>query len=499
MFQFIPMQAEITLAAMMVIILLADLIMKEPHHKTLRTMACTLMVIQIILNIQPSAGEYFGGMYHCTPIASVVKTILTAGTLLVFMQAGEWISSPDSRHKAGEFYVITMSTLLGMYFMVSAGSFILFYVGLELASIPMACLIAFDKWKHHSAEAGAKFILNSMFSSGLMLYGLSLIYGTCGTTYFADMTASITGTPLQILAMVFFFAGLGFKLSLVPFHMWTPDTYQGAPTAVAGYLSVISKGAAAFALMSILTKVFAQMSDRWELMLGIVIVLTITLANIFAILQDNMKRFMAYSSISQAGYIMLAVMAGSTQGTTSLIYYITVYIVANLAVFGVIGAIERQILGAGYAKAEDVEGEQLSNAIARSDEKVKSEYAVSRAAYAGLYRTNPKLTFVMTLAMFSLAGIPPFAGFFSKFFVFASAFNTGHWLVVFLALVNTVISLFYYLLVVKAMYITPNDSPLPYFRSPLLTRATLAICLAGIVLLGIISSVYGGIEAVAGL
>ena len=317
MFQFIPMQAEITLAAMMVIILLADLIMKEPHHKTLRTMACTLMVIQIILNIQPSAGEYFGGMYHCTPVASVVKTILTAGTLLVFMQAGEWISSPDSRHKAGEFYVITMSTLLGMYFMVSAGSFILFYVGLELASIPMACLIAFDKWKHHSAEAGAKFILNSMFSSGLMLYGLSLIYGTCGTTYFADMTAGITGTPLQILAMVFFFAGLGFKLSLVPFHMWTPDTYQGAPTAVAGYLSVISKGAAAFALMSILTKVFAQMSDRWELMLSIVIVATITLANIFAILQDNMKRFMAYSSISQAGYIMLAVMAGSTQGTTS--------------------------------------------------------------------------------------------------------------------------------------------------------------------------------------
>ena len=243
MFQFIPMQAEISLAAIMVILLLADLIMKEPHNKTLQTIACGLLVVQIILNIQPSTGEYFGGMYNCTPVASVVKTILTAGTLLVFMQAGEWISSPDTRHKAGEFYVITISTLLGMYFMVSAGSFILFYVGLELASIPMACLIAFDKWKHHSAEAGAKFILNSMFSSGLMLYGLSLVYGTCGTTYFADMAHTLTGTPLQILAMVFFFAGLGFKLSLVPFHMWTPDTYQGAPTAVAGYLSVISKGA----------------------------------------------------------------------------------------------------------------------------------------------------------------------------------------------------------------------------------------------------------------
>lgn len=498
MFQFIPMQAEISMALMIVIILIADLVMKAPHNKTLQTIACTLMVIQLIMNIEPSAGEYFGGMYHCTPVASVVKTILTAGTLLVFLQAGEWISALDTRHKAGEFYVITLSTLLGMYFMVSAGSFIMFYVGLELASIPMACLIAFDKWKHHSAEAGAKFILNSMFSSGLMLYGLSLIYGTCGTTYFADMTASITGTPLQILAMVFFFAGLGFKLSLVPFHMWTPDTYQGAPTAVAGYLSVISKGAAAFALMSILTKVFAPMADRWALMLSIVIVLTITVANIFAILQDNMKRFMAYSSISQAGYIMLAVMAGNTQGTTSLIYYITVYIVANLAVFGVIGAVERHALRT-TVDADMAEGELPENTLSRSEETAASERAVSRSAYAGLYRTNPRLTFVMTLAMFSLAGIPPFAGFFSKFFVFASAFNTGHWLVVFLALVNTVISLYYYLLVVKAMYITPNDNPLPYFRSSWLTRISLAVCLAGIILLGIISSVYGGIETVAGM
>ena len=498
MFQFIPMQAEISMALMIVIILIADLVMKAPHNKTLQTIACTLMVIQLIMNIEPSAGEYFGGMYHCTPVASVVKTILTAGTLLVFLQAGEWISAPDTRHKAGEFYVITLSTLLGMYFMVSAGSFIMFYVGLELASIPMACLIAFDKWKHHSAEAGAKFILNSMFSSGLMLYGLSLIYGTCGTTYFADMTASITGTPLQILAMVFFFAGLGFKLSLVPFHMWTPDTYQGAPTAVAGYLSVISKGAAAFALMSILTKVFAPMADSWALMLSIVIVLTITVANIFAILQDNMKRFMAYSSISQAGYIMLAVMAGNTQGTTSLIYYITVYIVANLAVFGVIGAVERHALRT-TVDADKAEGELPENALSRSEETAASERAVSRGAYAGLYRTNPRLTFVMTLAMFSLAGIPPFAGFFSKFFVFASAFNTGHWLVVFLALVNTVISLYYYLLVVKAMYITPNENPLPYFRSSWLTRISLAVCLAGIILLGIISSVYGGIETVAGM
>ena len=461
MFNLIPMQSEISLVLILVFILLADLVLKEPHQKKLQTIACTLMVVQLVLNFQPVEGEYFGGMYHTTHMASVVKILLTAGTLLVFMQASTWLSREDTRHKAGEFYVLTLSTLLGMYFMVSAGSFILFYVGLELASIPMACLVALDKFRHNSAEAGAKFILSSMFSSGLMLYGLSLIYGTCGTTYFSDVVPHLAGTPLQLMAMIFFVAGLGFKLSLVPFHMWTPDTYQGAPTPVSGYLSVISKGAAAFTLMTILMKVFAPMASDWKLLFSVVIVLTITVANLFAILQSDLKRFMAYSSISQAGYIALAVLSGTDLGEASLVYYLTVYIVANLAVFGVIGAVEQH-----------------------------SDGLVERSAYNGLYRTNPKLSFVMTLALFSLAGIPPFAGFFSKFFVFASAFQDGHWLVVFLALINTVISLFYYLLVVKAMYIEPNDNPVPTFRTPALVRASLVICLAGIVALGVFSGVY---------
>ena len=461
MFNLLPMQAEISLVLIMVFILLADLMLKEPHQKKLQAIACTLVVVQLLLNFQPSEADLFGGMYHSTRMASVVKTLLTAGTLLVFMQASTWLGREDTRHKVGEFYVLTLSTLLGMYFMVSAGSFILFYVGLELASIPMACLVALDKIRHNSAEAGAKFILSSMFSSGLMLYGLSLIYGTCGTTYFTDVVPMLQGTPLQVMAMIFFVAGLGFKLSLVPFHMWTPDTYQGAPTPVSGYLSVISKGAAAFTLLTILMKVFTPMASDWKLLISVIIVLTITVANLFAILQSDLKRFMAYSSISQAGYIALAVLAGTDQGEAALVYYLTVYIVANLAVFGVIGAVEQHTDG-----------------------------LVERSAYNGLYRTNPKLSFVMTLAMFSLAGIPPFAGFFSKFFVFASAFQDGHWLVVFLALVNTVISLYYYLLVVKAMYIEPNDNPVPTFRTPCMVRASLVICLIGIIALGLCSGVY---------
>ena len=460
------MQAEIGLAIILIIVLLADLFQKVPSPKNMQQLSCALLVILLLNNVFNSAsGEAFGSMYINTPMTSVVKTVLTLGTILVFMQADTWLEREDTRHKAGEFYLLTLSTLLGMFYMVSAGSFLLFYVGLELASIPMACLIAFDKYRHHSAEAGAKFILNAMFSSGLMLYGLSLVYGTCGTMYFNDISTMITGSPLQILAMVLFFAGLGFKLSLVPFHMWTPDTYQGAPTNVSAYLSVISKGAAAFALMSILVKVFGQMVADWSLLLSIVIVVTITIANIFAILQEDLKRFMAYSSISQAGYIMLAVLGGNEQGMASLVYYIVVYIVANLAVFGVISTIEQHTGG-----------------------------KVDRSTYNGLYKTNPRLSFVMTLALFSLAGIPPFAGFFSKFFIFMAAFDAGFHLLVFIALVNTVISLYYYLLIVKAMYITPSDNPIPTFRSDRCTKWGLALCTLGIIGLGIASIVYQSID-----
>ena len=462
------MQAEVSLVIILVVMLLADLIIREPGHRKLQILGCILMAVQLALNIVPAEGEAFGGMYRSTEMASVVKTVLTAGTLLVFMQAGEWLGREDTRGKAGEFYMLTLSTLLGMFLMVSAGSFMLFYIGLELASIPMACLVAFDKRRHHSAEAGAKFILSSMFSSALMLYGLSLIYGTCGTVYFADMAAQLTGTPLQVMAMVLFFAGLGFKVSLVPFHMWTPDVYQGAPTPVAGYLSVISKGAAAFAMAAVLLKVFGGMVHDWSLLLSIVIVLTITVGNVFAILQSDLKRFMAYSSISQAGYIVLGALAGSGQGMASLVYYVIIYIAANLAVFGIIGIVEQHTGG-----------------------------KTDRSVYAGLYQTNPRLAFGMTLALFSLAGIPPFAGFFSKFFVFAAAFHAGHWLVVFLALVNTIISLYYYLLVVKAMYITPNDSPVPPFRTDGLTRAGVLVCVAGVVVTGLVSGLYGLLSGAA--
>lgn len=466
---FTLMRAEVTLTAILVLVFLYDLVAGERGRRRFSAVVCGLLAVQTAVCLLPGGeGEAFGGMFQYHPMHGIVKGILAAGAFVVCLQANTWLRREDTRHKQGEFYILTLSTLLGMYFMIGAGNFLLFFIGLELASVPAACLVAFDKYKRYSAEAGAKYILCALFSSGLMLYGISFLYGTTGTLYFDDMTARLTGSPLQVMALVFFFSGLGFKISLVPFHLWTADTYQGAPTAVTSYLSVVSKGAAAFVLLAVLVKVFAPMVREWQTLLWIVTVLSITVANLFAIRQKDLKRFMAFSSISQAGYIMLAVIGGSALGMTSLVFYVLVYMAANLAVFGVLSAVEQQT--GGKVGMED---------------------------YNGFYKTNPRLAVGMTLALFSLAGIPPFAGFFSKFFVFAAAFEGGFRWLVFIALINTVISLYYYLLIVKAIYITPNDTPIAAFRTDRCTRIGLAVCMAGVLLLGVVSAVYDGINLFA--
>ena len=477
------MMPEVTLMAMLVIVFIIDFATahKAPivitDEKTapsprpwFNPLVCAFMLIHILLNCCPTEpATVFGGMYVTTPMIGVLKTILAFGTLIVFIQARTWLSRPDSTFKEGEFYMLIISTLLGMNMMVSADHFLLFFLGLEMASVPMACLVAFDKYRHNSAEAGAKFILTATFSSGVMLYGLTFVYADAGSLYFNEVAKNLSATPMTVMGMVFFFSGLGFKISLVPFHFWTADTYQGAPTTITGYLSVVSKGAAAFALCTILMHVFGSLIEQWQYLLGIVIVLSITIANLFAIRQTELKRFMAFSSISQAGYIMLAVMGDSGMGVTALTYYILVYVVANMSVFTIISAIEER-----------------NNGVTDMD------------AYNGLYSTNPKLAFLMTLALFSLGGIPPFAGMFSKFFVFMAALEQGSawaYAIVFIALINTVISLYYYLLIVKAMYINKSENPLPAFKSDCNTRLALAICTLGVALFGVCSYVYDWIFA----
>ncbi len=471
---------EAFLVLALILVFVVDFIITNVKVKghALACLTLGLLAVVTAVSVIAEPAEAFGGMYVTTAAANVMKVILAAGTFIVVLMAQPWVETSAINVKnEGEFYMLLISTLLGMFVMISSGHFLMFFLGLEMASVPMACLVALDKYKKKSAEAAAKYILTATFSSGIMLYGISMLYGATGQLYFGDFTAALAGNQhltllnydVLIVGLVFFFSGLGFKISLVPFHFWTADAYEGAPTPVTGYLSVVSKGAAAFALCTILIKVFAPMIQYWEYILYIVIVLSITIANLFAIRQKELKRFMAYSSISQAGYIMLAVVGASQYGVTALSYYVLVYVVANLAVFSVINAVEQNNGG-------------------RTDIH----------AYDGFYSRNPKLAFLMTLALFSLAGIPPFAGMFSKFFVFMAAAQQGSTLayaVVFIALVNTVVSLYYYLLIVKAMYIRQAENPLPTFRTDMGTKAALFLCTAGILLFGICSCIYDWIFA----
>ena len=469
--QFFNMIPEATLRLALVIVFLADLIFKgERKHCYTSLLMYVGLLAQTVVCFTAAPSEAFSGLYEASAACNAMKGILTAGTFIVVVMAQSWLVKDEVKAVSGEFYTLTLSTLLGMYMMMSSGNFLMFFLGLEMASVPMACMVALNKYRNESAEGAAKFIITATFSSGVMLYGISFLYAATGTLYFDDVMSNLSATPLVIMGLVFFFSGLGFKISLVPFHFWTADTYQGAPTAVTGYLSVISKGAATFTLMAILMKVFSPVVEYYEYLLYIVIVLTITIGNLFAIRQNELKRFMAFSSISQAGYIMLAAIGSSAMGVSSLMYYVLVYIVANMSVFTVINVVETR--GAGTTKM---------------------------SCYNGLYQTNPKLSFLMTLALFSLAGIPPFAGMFSKFFVFMAAAQQGSflaYLVVFIALVNTVVSLYYYLLIVKAMYIIPTESPLPTFKSDFNTKLALALCTIGIVLFGVCSCIYDWLTSV---
>lgn len=469
--QFFNMIPEATLMLALVIVFLADLIFKgERKHCYTSLLMYVGLLAQTVVCFTAAPSEAFSGLYEASAACNAMKGILTAGTFIVVVMSQSWLVKDEVKAVSGEFYTLTLSTLLGMYMMMSSGNFLMFFLGLEMASVPMACMVALNKYRNESAEGAAKFIITATFSSGVMLYGISFLYAATGTLYFDDVMSNLSATPLVIMGLVFFFSGLGFKISLVPFHFWTADTYQGAPTAVTGYLSVISKGAATFTLMAILMKVFSPVVEYYEYLLYIVIVLTITIGNLFAIRQNELKRFMAFSSISQAGYIMLAAIGSSAMGVSSLMYYVLVYIVANMSVFTVINVVETR--GAGTTKM---------------------------SCYNGLYQTNPKLSFLMTLALFSLAGIPPFAGMFSKFFVFMAAAQQGSflaYLVVFIALVNTVVSLYYYLLIVKAMYIIPTESPLPTFKSDFNTKLALALCTIGIVLFGVCSCIYDWLTSV---
>lgn len=472
--QFLAMRQEIGVLIVFLLVFLYDTFMPKKAQGGIAGFTAGLFLLFTVASFlwgNVGTVDAFSGMYATSDVCAMIKNILNVGVLIVLIQSCKWANGELMIMRRGEFYELLLVTLFGMYLMISARHFLLFVIGLESASLPLAAMVAFDKNRYESHEAAIKYMLTAVFSSAVFMMGLSFVYGLAGSLYFQDIALQLGSSvdTMLVVALAFVIAGVGFKLSLVPFHLWTADVYQGAPTSVTAYFSVISKGAAAFAFLVILVQVFGQFyANVWEWMLYALVILTITIGNLFAIRQKNMKRFLAFSSISQAGYIMLGVIGFNAMGLSAMMFYILVYIFSNLAAFGVIGAIE--------------------NATGK----------VSMTDYNGLSKTNPWLACAMMLAMFSLAGIPPFAGFFSKFFIFTSAINQGSiaiYVLVLIALINTIVSLYYYLLVVKAMYISPEEPQIATFRSACTERVALWICVAGIIGLGIVSYFYDSIIA----
>ena len=467
--QFMIMRHELLLTLLAVLYLLMQLNVAQDKEHQVNYWVIGLFLMHTIIGFFPaSTGTLFGGMYQNTDLTILMKNVLNIGVLIVFIQSVSWLNGePDNKGRISEFYLLLVTTLIGMNFMISSGDFLMFYLGLELATIPLAALVAYNLFKARSSEAGVKLILTAAVSSGVALFGISLLYGAHGSMYFDQVAPAIGNSNLEALGAIFFFSGLAFKISIVPFHFWTADVYEGAPTNVTAYLSVISKGAALFILVMLLFKVFAAAADLWQELIWITAILTMTIGNLFAIRQKNIKRFLAFSSIAQAGFLFLGVISGTQDGMATVIYFMLIYIFSNLGAFGVVLAIEN----------------------ATGKEEIPD--------YDGLYRTNPRLSLVMLLSLFSLAGIPPVAGFFGKFFLFTAAASQGFYLLVFIAVVNAVISLYYYLLVVKAMFINKNEQAISRIESDLMTQLGLVICVAGIFVTGFASSIYSYIYSVS--
>ena len=399
----------------------------------------------------------FNGMFHTNKLLVLEKNMLNLGTLIISLQAYDWLK--DHRQVL-EFYILLLATLMGFFFMISAGNLLMFYLGLELSTIPLAALSSFDLEKRVSSEAAMKFIMSSAFSSALLLFGISLLYGATGTLGFDTIARHLDGSPFQLFAFILILSGFAFKISVVPFHLWTADVYEGSPVTVTAYLSVISKGAVFFVFVQALYTVFKPLAGNWYYILVLLSILTMVTGNLFALRQDKLKRLLAFSSIAQSGFILAGITGSSRAGDASVIYFILVYIFSNLGAFGVVSLISAQT---GREGIED---------------------------YTGLYATNPLLSWVMALSLFSLAGIPPTAGFFGKFFLLMAGAGKGNYVFIGIAALNMVISLYYYLRVIKAIFMDSQPQPIGKLKIPLLPNIAFLVCVVGIIMTGLMGWVY---------
>jgi NADH-quinone oxidoreductase subunit N len=454
----LSLRQELVVTGIIFLLLVMKVGAREYKTTVLLNWVNVLLLANFLVGFFPvSDAALFNGMYHTNRLIALEKDILNLGTLIVSLQAYDWLKG---HRQAPEFYMLLLSTLAGFFFMISAGNLLMFYLGLELSTIPLAALSSFDLEKRQSSEGAMKFILSAAFSSALLLFGISLLYGATGTLDFGVLSGRLDGSPFQLFAFILILSGFAFKVSAVPFHLWTADVYEGSPVTVTAYLSVISKGAVFFIFIQVLYTVFKPLAVNWYKILVLLSVLSMTVGNLFALRQERLKRLLAFSSIAQSGFILAGVIGSSRAGEASVIYFVLVYIFSNLGAFGVVSLISAQTGREGVGD------------------------------YRGLYVNNKALSWVMAISLFSLAGIPPTAGFFGKFFLLMAGAGKGNYVFISIAALNMVVSLYYYLRVIKAIFMDSQPQPIGRLKIPLLPNIAFVVCVAGIVVTGLVGWIY---------
>jgi NADH-quinone oxidoreductase subunit N len=446
---------EILLTCWLCIVLIVDFAFPRLPKEQLAYLSVVGLVLTLgtlaWLDVNQIAGTLFGNMFVLDRMALFFKMFIVGATILVVL------ASMDYVHRftffRGEYYFLVVMSALGMMFMASANDLLSVFVTIEFSTFGFYILVAYLREDLASNEAGLKFFILGVFAAGLLAYGISLVYGETGKLVFSDM-ASMPATPGLMIGFLLIFAALGFKIGAVPFHSWIPDTYHGSPTPVTAFLSIAPKGAALAILLRIFFVALAAFKPMWIFLLVGASILSMTYGNIVAIAQRNIKRLLAYSGIAQIGNVLIGLAAGTKMGSDAILFYLLTYLFANIGAFAVVIAVSQAI---GSDEIDD---------------------------YSGLNRRSPFLAFAMLLFLLSLAGVPPLAGFIGKLYIFVSAIKEGLYTLITVGLINIVISMYYYLIVVKKMYISEPIDPSPVSISGPM-KAVVYVGLAGTLLIGI--------------
>lgn len=462
---------EVGILSLALLVLFLDLLLEANSKKFLGYISLIgiLFLAYYNLKLNPSAHEIlFNGMFIFDSLAQFFKEIFYIITFIVILISLDYFEKHFK--KRGEYFSIILFILLGMNLLASSNELITLFVSLELISIPLYILASFNRNDQKSAEAGLKYFLLGALSSGILLYGMSLIYGTLQTTFLTNILLKLSKLeefPLAlILGLIFILGGLGFKIASAPFHMWAPDVYQGAPTPITAFISIGPKAAGIAVLIRLLLGYFITLKPDWTFILSILSIFSMTIGNLAALSQTNFKRMLAYSGIAQIGYILIGLTSASVSGLSGILFYILIYALTNLGAFSII----------------------IIYALETGSEEIKD--------YAGLVKRSPLLASILFLALLSLAGIPPLSGFIGKFYIFTSAVQSKLYFLAFMGIINSVISLFYYLSVLKYVFFEKplEDTPLKVNFS---FKLALSLALIGIVFLGLYPPLMESIEEIS--